>query len=487
MVRDLSRFSNCCFDLFIVGGGIVGAGIAWDAAQRGLSCALAEQGDFAGGTSSKTTKLIHGGLRYLEQLDLKLVRESLRERQTLLKIAPHLVKPLPFLIPVIGRRPRPAWQLRAGLFLYDLLAGQGVIAPHRFLKGAFLYHDAQMDDARMVIGVLLAACGAGAVAANHLQVIRWIEEQGRLTGAELEDRLSGRRHTVRARSFVNAAGPWVDAVRRLADPAVKPVVRPSKGIHLVYPDIGLKEAVLLSAEDRRIFFLIPWNGLTLIGTTDTDYSGDPGEARAEPDDVEYLLRETNRLLPHLALRRDRVITTFAGVRPLAAEESKRPSAVSRRHRLHRDPNGLISVVGGKFTTFRKMAEEVVDLICAEFPGRRFAPCRTGNSPLAPLTAGRSEEIKRFIQADPALAEPLCPHHPFTHADVIHAAREEMAMTLSDLLFRRFGISWSACQGLDALEPAARRMAEALGWSDSERLRQIALFRDEVAALKCPLA
>jgi len=414
MTRNLAHLSAREFDLLIVGGGIVGAGIAWDASLRGLSCALLEQGEFASGTSSKTTKLIHGGLRYLEQLDLRLVRESLKERKTLFRIAPRLVQPLPFLIPVKGRSPRPWSLIKFGIGLYDWLAGTPPGQRHRFLRGdqveqveptlqgggvdrAAVYTDGQMDDVGLVLAVLEAAERSGAVLANHVQVVGFLTtsssrtrgsiEDSRFRGndsmrVEAQDVLTGARFSIRARQVINATGPWADRLRKLADPAAKPIVRPSKGIHLVYPSLGLRHALVLSSpRDGRIFFLIPWKGQTLIGTTDTDYEGDPGRAEATPEEVEYLIEGTNRCLPSLRFQRERVISTFAGVRPLVFQEKKDPWAVSRRHLIHEDPNGLISVVGGKFTTFRKIAEEVVDRLAARFPDKKFAPCRTAETML----------------------------------------------------------------------------------------------------------
>lgn len=499
MVRDPCRLGGRTFDLLVVGGGIMGAGIAWDAAQRGLSCALVEQEDFAGGTSSKTTKLIHGGIRYLENLEFKLVHQAIQERGTLLASAPDLVKPLPFLIPIIGRFPRPWPLVRLGVALYNLLAGKARIQRHRFLdqlqmreeepllgrmdtrRGA-VYFDAQMDDARLVLAVVQAAAQAGAVVLNQIAVVRWVFDGGRIAGAEVEDRLDGKRYSVRSALTLNATGPWVDRLRRLADPSAKPIVRPSKGIHLVYPDLGLTHALLLSSpKDRRIFFLIPWRSMTLIGTTDTDFSGDPAGAAADSSDVDYLIGETNRLLPRLQLEKSKIITTFAGVRPLVAQEKRDPWAVSRAHLLHEDANGLLSIVGGKFTTFRAVAEEVVDrIIGKEFSGRELSPCRTARSSLGPDPA-RGESILDWIQRDPRMGELLCPHHPFVKAEVRYAVEREMAMTLGDLLWRRLEVGWSVCQGLDMADSAAALMADLLGWSETERLRQADLYRAEVAS------
>ncbi len=496
MTRDVSALAHGPFDLLIVGGGIVGAGIAWDASLRGLSCALVEQGDFASGTSSKTTKLIHGGIRYLEQLEFRLVSQAIRERKILLDRFGQLVKPLPFLIPVIGSSPRPWPWVKWGVMLYDLLAGARAIAPHRFLSGklakaqepllaqvpvrkAAVYTDAQMDDARLVLTVLEKAWEAGAKVVNHCRVVEWIFSGGKIAGAQVEDRLTGKRYTIKAKGCVNATGPWVDQLRKLADRSVTPLVRMSKGIHLVYPDLGLKQALLLSsAKDRRIFFLIPWRGMTLIGTTDTDYSGDPAQAQATAQDVAYLMEETQKILPHLRLDRAKAISTFAGVRPLVAQEKRDPWAVSRGHLIYQDSNGLISVAGGKFTTFRKIAEEAVDRAAAHFPGRSLAPCSTAQ--VFQDLSQRAEKIRQWITEEPSLAEPVCSHHPFTQAEIRWAVEEEMCLSLSDLLWRRLEIGWSACQGLDALEPACERMGRYLGWSDEEKLRQKRNYEREIA-------
>ena len=516
MIRDPSKLTDQTFDLLIVGGGILGAGIARDAAQRGFSCALVEAGDFASGTSSKTTKLIHGGIRYLEQLDFALVRESLRERELLLRLAPRLVHPLPFLIPVVGNSPRPWPLVRLGVTLYDWLAGKFSIGRHQILRGpklqeaepvlkkslaqrAVLYSDAQMDDAGLVLATILSAAEGGAVLVNYMKLVEWKSQAGRLTAAVTEDQLSGKRYTIQAKRVVNATGPWADRLRRMADPNLAPIVRPSKGIHLVYPDLGLQHALVLSSQsDQRIFFLIPWRGATLIGTTDTDYTGDPAEAQATAEDVEYLIRETSRLLPQLRLERGRVISTFAGVRPLVAQEKKDPWAVSRTHLIHEDPNGMVTIVGGKFTTFRKIAQEVVNRLARKFPDKKLVPCRTAQTSLGPVSGEwRSEEISRLVQRygagaqsilqwvrqDPRWAEPLCPHHPFTRGEVRYAVEEEMAMTVSDLLWRRLQIGHSLCQGLDSVDECAAVMEEILGWSANETRGHLDRYRLELTAAR----
>ncbi|MBI3322253.1 MAG: glycerol-3-phosphate dehydrogenase/oxidase [Candidatus Omnitrophica bacterium] len=494
MKRDIQSLSLRELDLLVVGGGILGAGITWDASLRGLSCALVEQGDFASGTSSKTSKLIHGGIRYLESLDFGLVRDALRERGTLLQIAPHRVRPLPFLIPVAGRYPRPWLLVRLGVALYGWMAGGAgrnrVFTGKRleqeepFLSGgsyrrAAGYSDGQMEDAGMVLDVVRSAAASGAGVANYASVVQWVRERGAVAGAVVSDLLTGERHELRARVIVCAAGPWVDRLRRMADPGCKPILRPSKGVHLLYPDLGLRHALVVSSrKDGRILFLIPWRGMTLIGTTDTDYAGDPGRVRPEAEDVEYLIRETNAALPKAGITRERVIAAFAGVRPLAAEERRDPWAVSRVHKIHVDGNGLISIAGGKFTTFRKIAEEVVDKVAKRFPDRKIGPCTTAITSLDPDPA-KKETLASWIKADARLGEKICAHHPATWADARYAVEQEMARSVSDLFWRRLPVGWSPCRGLDSLDEAARRLGEWLSWDAAERTRQADLYRQEV--------
>lgn len=489
MTRDPTRLTKQPFDLLVIGGGIIGAGVARDAALRGLSVALVEQQDFVSGTSSKTTKLIHGGIRYLEQYDFKLVREACRERQTLVTLAPHLVKPLPFIIPVFRGGPRSAWKVRAGVTLYDWLAGRTRLGPHGFygarrlqqrepvlaessIVGGARYFDAQMDDVRLCLANLLAAAEQGAVLVNYARVVLFHRQAGRIAGAEVADAIGPGSWLVQARVVVNATGPWADAVRRLADPHAASLVRRTKGIHLVYPKLPIERALVLSAHrDGRIFFLIPWRHGTLIGTTDTDFDESPERARATADDVAYLLGETNRLLPKLRLTREQIITTFAGVRPLAAQhgDDKVPWHLSRGHSLVEDTPGLLTVIGGKYTTYRAIAEEVVDRVIHRL-GRAPVACRTAEVPLGAPPVGPRPG-----------GQPLCPHHSFTTADVLRAVEQEAAITLGDLFWRRLEVGWTPCQGLDCAEAAARVMAERLGWDATGIRRQVESYREEVLA------
>src|SRR5213083_407409 len=341
-------------DLLVIGGGITGAGIARDAALRGIRTALVDKGDFGGGTSSHSSRLIHGGLRYLEQRAFRLVFEASRERRVLLTIAPHLVRPLAFLFPAYRGARVSAWRLRAGLWLYDLLAAFRNVRTHRWLgrravlrleaglrerdlQGAGLYYDAQADDARLVIATMRGA-------------------------------LSGATCTVRALVVVNATGPWLDRVRRLDDPRAEPLVRLTKGTHVVVPRqrLGNAHAVTLTSPiDGRVMFILPWGDQTYIGTTDTDEDASPDEVRATADDVIYLLRSANAFFPQARLAPTDVVGTWAGLRPLLAPpRDVSASDVSREHRIVESPSGLITIAGGKLTTYRVMGQDVAERVAA---------------------------------------------------------------------------------------------------------------------------
>ena len=481
------------FDLLIIGGGIVGAGIARDASIRGLRVALIEQGDFASGASSKTSKLIHGGLRYLEHGQVGLVFESLRERHILRTIIPAYVHPLSFLLPVYEGDARGAWTVNAGLWLYDLLALGRNIRPHRMrsarralalepglrvdgLRAAGQYADCQMDDARVCLANLLQAVGFGAVCVNYVRLQRALEADGRLCGGVGEDLLSGRTIEIRATVVVNAAGPWADQVRELSDAQARPRLAPTKGIHLIVPRLANEALCVQTRADRRMLFLLPWGAQgSLIGTTQTEVTGPLDTLCARADEVGYLLEEVNRLLPGSRLSESDIIATFAGARPLLAFSGSATRA-SREHRIEVDRRGLVSVMGGKYTTYRRMAQQAVDLIVAQ-QGWRVDRCLTGEvsllESLHPVSLDRWQELMRrmdpdalvrlitrygastfhllqLIDDEPALAQPVCPHHEYLSAELVHAFQRELACTITDVLARRTRIAWSSCQGLDLL-------------------------------------
>jgi glycerol-3-phosphate dehydrogenase len=527
------------FDLLVIGGGINGAGIARDAAMRGLRVAVVEQGDFASGTSSKSSKLIHGGLRYLENYEFALVLEASRERDRLRRhVAPHLVQPMPFVFPVFHGDPVGRLRLTAGLWVYDGLAAFRNIARHRSwgrratlrheprlrtdgLRGALHYYDCWTDDARLTLETMLAAIAAGAVACNHLGVVELVRDGPRVAGARVVDRLHDGTFTIAARQVVNATGPWLDAVRRLDDPGAAPVLRLTKGVHIIVPRerIGNAHAIVMRApNDGRVMFAIPWDDHVLVGTTDTDYGADPGAVAADADDVRYLLAAVNHYFPAAALGERDVIGAYAGLRPLVAPaDSSTPSETSREEAIFESASGLLSLGGGKLTTYRRVAERMVDRVVerlrADDPERRFGPCRTGSVPLpgaavppderggfqgfakrvrasAPACVDaelithlvhrygtRAPELLARAAEDPALARRLAAALPYRRGEVAHAAAGEMAATLDDMLRRRVPIAFrDPAGGVEVSDDVAGLMRNVLGWSAEETANAIAAYR-----------
>lgn len=491
MKRMAEALTEGTFDLLVLGGGITGAGVALDAALRGLRVALIDKGDFASGTSSVSSKLVHGGLRYLEHADFHLVYEALHERRRLLHNAPHLVQPLRFVVPFYHSVRVPAWKWRLAMTLYDLLAGRGNIQRsgpierrrlyHEFpglqraglLAGA-AYHDAQMDDARVCLEVLRTASHAGAILCNHVEARGFVLHGGFITGVHTLDRLTGHEHTIRVRQVLNATGPWVDEVCRLAGDERGPRLRPTKGVHLVTLNPGIRAAfLLLHPRDGRVFFVIPWmRGATpatdklLIGTTDTEYDDTPDRLSVTAEDVSYLLDGYNRYLAPTLSAGD-VIASFVGLRPLLRATPREPSALSREFRLFDSPTGLLSVAGGKFTTYRHMAEVITDTICQRLGRRRW--CRTHDYPLDgapredwPVFAAaesarlqarhglaecsarhlverygrRAADVAEHLDRQPALAEPVVPTEPDLRVEFAYQREQEMAMLAADFLLRR---------------------------------------------------
>ncbi|HEX9780042.1 MAG TPA: glycerol-3-phosphate dehydrogenase/oxidase [bacterium] len=518
----LGRLAQQQFDLLVIGGGIVGAGVARDAAMRGLEVALVEQGDFAGGTSSKTSKLIHGGLRYLEHGQLGLVRESVRERRVLREVAPGLVRPLALLLPAYAGDPRPAWKLRAGLWLYDLLAWGRTVQPHRILsarralameptlsaeelRGAGLYGDCQMDDARLCLANVLQAKSFGAACANYVRVQSLIMTVKGVCGAAVEDTLAQQTFDIRARVVVNATGPWSDVVRRLSVPDAPRRLAPTKGIHVVLPRIAERGLFLQSGADGRMVFVLPWGRVSLVGTTESTVDAPLEHLRAYRNEVGYLLELVNRRLPGAHVSEQDVIGTFAGARPLLSF-SGRADAASREHRIEIDRRGLISVMGGKYTTYRRMAQQVADLV-AKRVGRASERCLTDQvslieellpvslehwrgvtAKLGPETLARlltrygvgTSRIVRCLAEEPALASQACAHHALLDAELTHAIREEAACTVTDVLARRTSIAWSSCHGLDLVPKVVTWLRVLRGVSEDEGARQADDYRRFIA-------
>ena len=514
----LAGLDGAALDAVVIGGGMAGAGVARDLALRGASVALFEKGDFASGTSSKSSKLIHGGLRYLELGDFKLVRESLREKKTLERLAPHLVRPLPFLVPIYRGAPRGLITVRIGMWLYDLLTPGKTTERYRVLRpvdaltmepsvraedlrgAGYYFDDLLLYPERLCLENVLSAARHGARTFNYCEVEEFVHGRRGIEGVKVRDLLSGQVQLVRAATIVNCAGPWVDRVRAMAKVADRSprVVRTTKGIHCLLPRMT-DRAVYLSARDERMIFVIPWREFSLVGTTDTDFEGDPDRLWATREEVTYLLEEVAKVLPDKRATFDNVSYTYAGVRPLSFEPGASASKVSRDHKvIPEGPDGrFFSVTGTKLTCFRSLAEDVGNRVMRAL-GRAQAP-RTARLTLdgADEEVGKiearvwmdvSEEmaatglsrgtlrtlVETYGRAYPRVLElgrklpdgfeRLCPSNPEIVAQLHHALREELAVSLQDVLLRRTGIGQSRCQGLDCAESIAARMAELGGWS-----------------------
>ncbi len=538
----LNRVKNGTFDLLVIGGGITGAGVARDAARRGLRVALLERADLASGTSSRSSKLVHGGLRYLELYEFGLVFESVSERRVLMDIAPHLVKPLAFVFPVYESFGRAAL-IDIGLWLYDGLSLFRSPKIHRRLgrkatakaeptlttqdlKSAELYYDCATDDARLTLETALDATRAGA------QVVTWCpvdgflhDDRGRVVGVEAHDLLGDQRFEVKAGAVVNATGPWTDGLRaRALGGQLRELLRPTKGVHIVVDRAKLPvqhAVVLIHPEDERVLFAIPWGERTYIGTTDTDWDGDPALVAADLSDVDYLIHASAHFFPDHALHYDDVIATWAGLRPLINQEGVAESQVSREHQVDVEANGMVTVAGGKLTTYRRMAAEVVDkaLDVLRMCGWEMGAPRHADTAREPLPGGVGwprddddstlvadivkasghqfgEDTARYLAGSHGmigmdvavlaasrseLSERLVPGRPEVLACVEWAATRELAATVDDVLQRRLPLFFKDTdQGLGCAERVAEHMAALLGWSDERRAQELERYRHEVA-------
>ncbi len=529
----LRRLAEEEFDVLVIGGGITGAGVALDAASRGLRTALVEKGDFASGTSSKSSKMIHGGIRYLQQREFRLVYENLAERQHLLDNAPHLVSPLPFLIPLFGRdgavSKAVARSYASALWMYDLTGGWRIGERHRevtkdqalahlptlntdHLVAGFLYFDARADDARLTLSVVrTAALEFGAVAANYTPVVRLTDAHGSADGAVVRPVPGdeGSEFPIRARIVVNASGVWADAVRALDEGTDPHVIRPAKGVHVTVPADRLPcdiAAVIPVPKDKRSIFVVSWpeTDLVYLGTTDTDYTGPLDDPACTPEDVDYLLDAANAVTTSRLTRAD-VTGVWAGLRPLLAPPAKgghvseRTADLSRRHTVTTSRHGVVTVTGGKLTTYRKMAQDTVDVVVSrlgESPRRRR--CITKSLPLLgattrtrdPVTLAQPQsrllhrygtaaaDVVALADGRPDLLEPVVAGLPYTGAEVLYAAREEMARTLDDVLSRRTRATIQRAQAtMDAAAAVAALIAPDMGWTKTEVAEQAALFTE----------
>ncbi|MDQ6771271.1 MAG: glycerol-3-phosphate dehydrogenase/oxidase [Gemmatimonadota bacterium] len=484
----MTELSGERFDLLVIGGGITGCGVARDAAMRGLKVALFERDDFASGTSGRSSRLIHGGIRYLEQGQLHLVHESIRERQTLLRIAPHLVKPLAFSWPIYRGARVGRLKLSAALLVYRLMAlgrtrrhltldAAETIAREPSLNrtgltGGAVYYDACTDDARLTVANALAARAHGATVRSHTRVVDLLTEKGKVIGAVV-----GQGREVLARVVVNATGVWETSFST-GEPAQRR--RGSKGVHISVPRerIGNRDALtLISPVDGRVMFCLPAGPQSIIGTTDTWTSESPETVHASFDDVDYLLSSANDYFPRARLTRDDVVSAWAGIRPLASGASTNSSAVSREHSIVTGNSGVINVTGGKFTTYRAMAAEIVDLVQRSLGQKRHSAA-TDSTELP--GADRAEQISRLQRENAALSTPLVEGLPYTGAHLVYGASVEMAQTLSDLLIRRTHLAFETRDhGLSAAPRAAEIVAPLLSWDEQTKSARIREYQGDV--------
>jgi glycerol-3-phosphate dehydrogenase len=520
----LRRLADEEFDVLVVGGGITGAGCALDAASRGLRTALVERDDFASGTSSKSSKLVHGGIRYLQQREFALVYEGLRERHLALENAPHLVRLLPFLIPIFAKDGlidrRIARALGVAMWMYDITGGFRIRKKHQRINrdeamahmptlrsdnvaSAYLYYDARADDARLTLCIARTAAAHGAALANYARVTGLLKtDAGDVRGALVE--ADGAELEVRARVVINAAGVWSDDLRAFDEGADPQSIRPAKGIHITVPWAKIRNdiaAIVPVPKDRRSVFVVPWGDFTYVGTTDTDYDGPLDDPQCTPADVDYLLSAVNRAIVEPIDAGD-VLSTWAGLRPLLREAgSERTADLSRRHAVRVSDSGVITITGGKLTTYRRMAADTVDQ-AARVLDRRRAKCQTKHlkllgaegfeappdSPEPSLhdhLAGRygteDSVVLDLVDSDPTLGEALVPGLPYLRAEAIHAVRHEMATSVDDVLSRRTRARLLARDASAAAATAvAELLAPELGWDAAETARQAQAYRAAVA-------
>ncbi|GAC1380821.1 MAG: glycerol-3-phosphate dehydrogenase [Ktedonobacteraceae bacterium] len=550
-MHNLTTLDSEHFDVLVIGGGITGAGVALDAVARGYKVALVEKVDFASGTSSKSTKLVHGGIRYLPNFDFALVHEALVERGILLQNAPFLVSPLAFVLPIYEGDRHPvgmpfttpggiglSFLLNIGLWMYDLLAGRRNVGRHRHLsrktvlnlaptlvpehlKEGFMYYDAQTNDARLTMALIRTAAQFGATIGNYMEVISFISEQGKICGAHVRDTLGNQELTIRARHIVNATGVYSEQLEALTGTESQVHIEPSKGVHLVLSreDIKLGDSaiVLPETEDKRILFIVPWESRAIFGTTDTG-SGDLDHPTASQEDIAYLLKYLNRYLSVHLTEAD-IVSSYVGYRPLVRSRKggRSTAKISRTHAVLQSPSGLISIVGGKLTTYRRMAQDTVDVL-----SRRDGSPRVHPTKMLPLQGSAGwPTIKRDIEtkgtslglstqtlthlgssygsqamavldlvaSDSSLAQLLIDDLPYIRAEVVYTCCQEMAMTPYDVLARRTSITLEDRQrGLGIVDEVAALMANEQNWSVQQQQSMAAAYRtaiqEQIVAEKC---
>ena len=514
------------FDVLVIGGGITGCAIARDAALRGLSVALVEKNDFASGTSSRSSRLIHGGVRYLEHGHVHLVFESSAERHRLLRLAPHLVRPLAFTWPVYANARIPRWKLGAGLLLYDALSLFRNVERHRRLSrsavlareprlrsdglvGGAQYFDAATNDARLTLANAIGAAEAGAVVLNHAGVEALMKTDGKVTGATIRDGIQQTLIEARAKVVVNATGPWSTTVRDMDTPTENAwgTTRGSKGAHIAVPRerVGNNDALtLLSPTDQRVFFVLPAERHAIIGTTDTYSSDSPDDVRATNEDVRYLLDAANAFFPGAGLREEDVVSAWAGIRPLLPAASDTPGAVTREHAVTTSEGGLVTITGGKLTTYRVMAHDVIEVAL-----HHLGAARSGDRAISsPLPGGDFQSLQELIaKIDDATGDPMLARHlataygtrwtdvwrsiqddgadriadglPYTTGELRYCVSRELALTIGDLFIRRTHLAFETRDhAMEAAPTAARAVARVLGWDAATQRLQIDAYSKE---------
>ncbi len=538
--QQIERMKSDSFDLLVIGGGATGAGIALDGVTRGLKVALVERDDFASGTSSRSTKLIHGGVRYLEQAVLKLdkdqyhlVRDALAERATLLKLAPHLSQPIALLTPLYSWWMVPYF--RVGLKMYDWLAGKQNLRPSKFLSrkaalknfpmlkakglcGGVLYYDGQFDDSRMNVTLAMTSLDHGGAVANHLSVVKLLEESGKLVGARINDEFSHEEFDLCAKVVINATGPFADTIRHLEDPEAKPLLKASSGIHIVlHKDFSPPATGLLipKTEDGRVLFLLPWLGHTLVGTTDNPAKVEVNPKPSEAD-IDYILRHLKKYF-NIPVKRKDILATWSGLRPLVSDPKAHDTAkLSRDHVVHVGPKGLITITGGKWTTYRKMAEDAVNQAiklkrlstqkssqtqntllrgAADYSGKlpealqkKFGLDSDIAFHLARAYGGKAHDVAEYCLK--GYEKRLVANHPYIEAEILYAAHEEMAMTAVDLLARRTRLTFlDAAAARKALPRVIELLSQIFTWDPSRRESETKRFYQYLdhAPVKVPSA
>ena len=531
-MRDLAQIQQDTYDLIVIGGGINGAGVARDAAIRGLKTILIEKGDFASGTSSWSTRLIHGGLRYLEYFEFPLVREALKEREILLHTAPHLVTPLLLTIPIYRDRSRPYWKIWAGMILYDIFSYEKTLPIHRMLPqkkfqqlfrsidpqnlaGGAQYYDGQVALAeRLCLENIISAQEAGATVLNYAEVTQLQQDKKRITQLTCQDKLTGETFTVSGSDdvvVINTAGPWVDRVCKLGNIGQTRKIGGTKGSHIIvkpFPGAPDTSLYVEAKSDGRPFFIVPWLDSYLIGTTDLPFKGDLDKFKADNDEIDYLLQETNNIIINANLSRDDILYTYSGVRPLPNAEGKKPGSITRKHILYdhkkEGVNNLISLIGGKLTTYRHVGEEMVDAALKKMkrpapgcqtdklalpgyilPGDRRIQEAIDNFELSVDTinylfsryGSKALEVLALTKEEPRLAEPLSSNLPDIKAQIVYAVRQEFAHNLVDIACRRTTLAMSGNYGLDLLSVISATLLQYCGWSPEKCDRACQEYRE----------